>query len=34
MSSVEYTDGLAVTAVGAVGAVFLRTEFVDSFQPE
>jgi hypothetical protein len=32
--SLEYVEGLAVTDVGGVGAVFLRTEFVDTFQPE
>jgi len=29
-----YTAGEAVTVVGGFGTVFLRTEFVDTFQPE
>ena len=32
--SVLYTAGVAVTAVGAVGSVFRRTELVVIFQPE
>ena len=34
MASVLYTAGVAVTAVGAVGNVFLRTELVETFQAE
>ncbi len=34
IASVLYTAGLAETEVGAAGWVFLRTELVDTFQPE
>ena len=34
IASVLYTAGVAVTAVGAVGRVFRRTELVETFQPE
>ena len=34
IASVLYTAGVAVTAVGAVGNVFLRTELVETFQAE
>ena len=34
MASVLYTAGVAVTAVGAIGRVFRRTELVETFQAE
>ena len=34
IGSVLYTAGVAVTMVGAVGKVFLRTALVETFQPE
>ncbi|MPN40946.1 hypothetical protein SDC9_188486 [bioreactor metagenome] len=34
MVSSLYAAGDAMAVVGAFGAVFLRTEFVDTFQPE